>query len=298
GGEPLLRDDLEGLLEFCAFSDIDVWIETNGTLITRDMARMFGKYKVDHISVSLDSAFADVHDSFRGQKGAFNCAVEGIKNLRDEYFPPQVIMSLYNENLTDFKSFIRLIQELDVNDIKINTISPVGRGSDLNEKGLAPTVREILDFSRQLKDITGDFKGSVFLDIPAAFKGLEELDGSSCGICSIKNILGILSDGSVSICGIGLMEESLIFGNVKDDPSVLKDIWHNNPILKQIREDIPSKFEGVCGMCVFKKRCLGSCRAEVYHNTGSLFSPYWFCQEAYDEGIFPSTRLIPEALRT
>ncbi|MGB2662320.1 MAG: radical SAM protein [Candidatus Omnitrophota bacterium] len=298
GGEPLLREDVKELLEFCASSGVETMIETNGTLITKDTARMFKKFKVGHISVSLDSASARTHDFFRGKKGAFKSTIKGIENLRDECFPPQVIMSLYKGNLEGFSDFMRLMRRLEVNDIKINTISPLGRGAGMQDKGLTPTAKEILEFGERLKEITGHFKGSVYLDVPMAFRSLEELDGRGCGCCKIKSILGILSDGSVSICGIGYMDDRLVFGNIKDDPAVLKEIWNNNPVLRQIREKIPSKLEGVCGMCVFKKMCLGNCRAEVYHNTGSFFSPYWFCQEAFDEGLFPSTRLIPEALRT
>ncbi|MGB2600062.1 MAG: radical SAM protein, partial [Candidatus Omnitrophota bacterium] len=110
GGEPLLREDVKELLEFCASSGVETMIETNGTLITKDTARMFKKFKVGHISVSLDSASARTHDFFRGKKGAFKSTIKGIENLRDECFPPQVIMSLYKGNLEGFSDFMRLMR--------------------------------------------------------------------------------------------------------------------------------------------------------------------------------------------
>jgi len=298
GGEPLLRKDLKELLEFCAVSDIEARIETNGTLISKKVAKMLKKYKVGQVPVSLDSASEERHDFFRGQKGAFSRTIKGIENLRDEDIPVQVIISLYKENLKGFRYFLRLMQKLRVNSVKINTISPLGRGIGLQGTEFVPTIKETLDFSKRLPKIRRGFERFLFLDIPMAFKSLEELKYRGCGICAIKNILGILSDGSVSICGIGFMEEDLLFGNVREDPSLLKEIWLNNPVLNRIREDIPSNLEGICGICVFRRRCLGSCRAEAYHHTKSLTSPHWFCQEAYDQGLFPSTRLIPEALRT
>jgi SynChlorMet cassette radical SAM/SPASM protein ScmF len=299
GGEPLLRKGLGSFLEFCAGSDIEVWIETNGVLVTKDVAKMLKKFKVSLISISIDSASEEKHDFFRGRKGAFRRTIEGIENLKDENISPQVIISLYKENLKDFDKFIQLMHTLSVNNIKINTISPIGRGSELQDTELVPTIKEILDFSEKLRVKYESFKGYLFLDIPMAFKSLDEIKNrGGYRTCAIRNILGILSDGSVSICGIGYMDEDLLFGNVRGKTSSLGDIWHNNPVLKRIREDIPSKLEGVCGICVFKNKCLGSCRAEVYYNTGSLVAPYWFCQEAYDEGLFPSTRVMPEALRT
>ena len=53
GGEPLLRQGIERLIEFSVSSGIAVWIETNGTLITENMARVFKDMGVSDISVSL-----------------------------------------------------------------------------------------------------------------------------------------------------------------------------------------------------------------------------------------------------
>jgi len=297
GGEPLLRKDIGKLLQFTAASKISVDIETNGTLITKDMARMLREFKVNFISVSLDSYSSRAHDAFRGKKGAFRRAVDGIVNLKDEGFSPQVIISLYRGNLDNFDKFIKFMKELGVTDVKINTISSLGRGAVLLNDGKAPSVKEVLEFAKDLKGRAADFKGSLYLDIPLAFKDIEEIKYKGGRKCAIKNILGLLSDGSVSICGIGIMDKDLNFGNIRKDPSRIRDIWRKNKVLKMIREDLPSKLEGVCGICVFKNMCLGNCRAEAYHNKGSLFEASWFCQEAYDTGLFPATRLVPDELR-
>ena len=298
GGEPLLREDLRGLLEFCDKSDIEIWLETNGTLITKDTVQMLKDTSVGFISVSLDSSYEDKHDTFRGSKGAFKRTLSGIENLVREGLIPQVIMTLYKENINDFEHFLKLMRKIGADDIKVNTISCIGRGHDMQLSGMVPSVREVLDFRERLKSLKKSFNGYIFLDIPAAFKSLEDLKKRNFGKCAVKNILGLLSDGRVSLCGVGYLDEKLVFGNVKENPSVLKDIWLHNPILKRIREDIPSKLEGVCEMCVFKNMCMGSCRAEAYHEGGDLITaPSRFCQEAYEEGNFPNTRLIPETLR-
>ncbi len=297
GGEPLLRKDIGELLRFCHDEDIKVGIETNGTLIDGKMASAIKKYKAFYISVSLDSHLEEMNDHFRGRKGAFKRALAGIRALVAEGVFPQVIISMYRENFADIIGFIESMWELGVNNIKLNTISPLGRGAELHERGEVPSVRELLEFAEKLEGIRRSYRGLLYLDIPVAFKSVEEVRTGICGVCNIKNILGILPDGSVSICGIGHIDEKLVFGTVRKDPSKLGHIWRENALLNRIKKEIPFNLEGVCGICVFRNRCLGSCRAEVYHNTGNLFAPYWFCQEAYDNGFFPSTRLVPEALR-
>jgi radical SAM protein with 4Fe4S-binding SPASM domain len=50
--------------------------------------------------------------------------------------------------------------------------------------------------------------------------------------------------------------------------------------------------EGVCGKCIFKRTCLGMCRAVAYPRTRSFVTPFGFCQEALEKGLFPKTRLL------
>jgi SynChlorMet cassette radical SAM/SPASM protein ScmF len=296
GGEPLLRKDLEGLLNFCKASGIEIFLETNGTLVNKDVARMLSACGVSAVSVSLDSATEEINDRFRGKKGAFTGAVDGIKNLIDVGIHPEIIITLHRENMTDFKSFTRFMHELTVRDVKINIISPLGRGERLRDDGIAPSVTEVLEFNDNVDDMRGPYAGRLYVDVPAAFKKIEEIKKSGFGRCGIKNILGILSNGDVSLCGIGYLEESLVFGNIKDDPAAIKEIWLKEPFLGDLRRSIPVELEGVCGKCVFRRSCQGGCRAAVYHSERSLTAPFWFCQEAYDAGMFPATRLIPEEL--
>ena len=65
-------------------------------------------------------------------------------------------------------------------------------------------------------------------------------------------------------------------------------------MLKKLRESVPEKLEGVCGRCILKYFCMGECVAENYVRERSLTAPFYFCKEAYDQGIFPETRLIDE----
>src|SRR4030042_5989863 len=54
GGEPFLRDDLFDLLRHARRTDFQVSVLSNGTLITRDIARQVCEAEVHDIQVSLD----------------------------------------------------------------------------------------------------------------------------------------------------------------------------------------------------------------------------------------------------
>jgi SynChlorMet cassette radical SAM/SPASM protein ScmF len=127
---------------------------------------------------------------------------------------------------------------------------------------------------------------------PAAFKPLGRMygqDGDGCSRCGIFTILGVLSDGSYALCGIGQEVPELIFGNAAKDK--LEDVWLKNPVLLEIREGLPQKLEGVCGECLMKDLCLGSCIAQNYYSRKKLFAPFWYCDEAFKMGLFPASRL-------
>jgi hypothetical protein len=40
-----------------------------------------------------------------------------------------------------------------------------------------------------------------------------------------------------------------------------------------------------------KGRCLGSCIAQNYYTSKSLWAPYWYCAQARERGLFPETRV-------
>jgi radical SAM protein with 4Fe4S-binding SPASM domain len=114
--------------------------------------------------------------------------------------------------------------------------------------------------------------------------------GDGCGVCGILGILGVLSDGSYALCGIGETIPELVFGHAAS--STLKRVWTRTPVLRELRRGLPQKFEGICGECVMKGACLGSCIAQNYYRNRSLWAPYWYCEEAFNASLFPPTRHI------
>src|SRR6478736_7853408 len=82
GGEPLYRSDIFQLARYGTDHGLRVALATNGTLVTKDVARMIVDAGVRRVSISLDGADAVTHDAFRGIPGAFDAAVHGLRNLK------------------------------------------------------------------------------------------------------------------------------------------------------------------------------------------------------------------------
>jgi radical SAM protein with 4Fe4S-binding SPASM domain len=101
--------------------------------------------------------------------------------------------------------------------------------------------------------------------------------------------MGILSSGLMAMCGIGTQEKDLIYGQL--GVNNVSDTWINNLGLIKLRKQIPEQLQGICNNCLFKNRCLGACVAHNYHAEKKLTTPFWFCEQAVKNGLFPVTRM-------
>ena len=291
GGEPFLRTDIFQILEFMKGKGLHIGIETNGTFIQEKEARELRRLNIDFISVSIDSPDEKVHDEFRGLKGAFKSTIRGLKALKKAGFSPQVIASVYRRNIADIERLALFVQGLGAGSLKINPINQqLGRARDFGPEELLG-VKELIDFESYIqKTLQPKLKIPVLLSIPRAFKKLSYIQAHPFS-CRLLEMIGILSDGTISLCGIGEKIEELNMGHINKDR--LRDIWENHKLLNAIRENIPYRLEGICGRCVLRKICLGYCRALAYYRSKSLTAPYYFCQKAYESGYFPKSRIFP-----
>ena len=103
--------------------------------------------------------------------------------------------------------------------------------------------------------------------------------------------IGVLGSGKYALCGIGETVPELVFGHAEKDK--LADIWNDNKVLNEIRKGLPLKLKGICGECLMKDQCLGSCVAINYYRHKDLFAPQWYCEEAQKAGLFPKSRIHP-----
>ncbi len=291
GGEPLLHPEIFKLLRIIREHSINMTMESNGTLCTKEIASAISELENRFVAVSLDGPDAATHEFIRGVKGSFNQTLEGIHNLVDSGTPPQIIMTVMRSNSHGIEDMIRLAERLGASSLKFNILQPTARGKSLGDSGHSLTVKEIIDLGRHITStLATETDLQLYFDFPAAFRSLNRIAGNDCGgTCGIFGIMGVIATGHYALCGIGEHIPDLVFGKVVKN--TLKDIWDNNPVLQSIRRGIPNKLEGVCGRCLMKQMCLGSCIAQNYYRSGNLWAPHWFCSEAEESGMFPESRL-------
>ncbi len=292
GGEPVLHPEFVRVADFLSDQGLNLTMETNGTLIDRALARhLFEKNRLSHVAVSLDSSDPNWHDWFRGRRGAFDEAVNGIKHLVEAGFRPQIIMSVMRENADHVEGLIALAVSLGAGSVKFNPVTPSGRGAEIHLKGKGLSFEEMLCLVRRIRTPLQDRYG-IYLSImlPPAMLTVREIlrYGGLGGACNVRNILGLLGTGEMALCGIGRNIPDLCFGTLGQDG--LRDVWTAHPTLVQMRRNLEGPFPGLCGNCIHAKVCLTHCLAMNYEATGKLVNASPICEEANRLGFFPAGR--------
>ena len=293
GGEPLLHPEIREILQFILKEDIRLVMETNGVLCTTELADKMAACKEPFVSVSLDGANPETHEWVRGVEGCFEASLRGIKNLVEAGFRPQIIMTIMQRNKDQMETMVHLAEKLGAGSVKFNILQPTSRGKNMHDLGQTLAIEELIGLGNRAETtLSSSTDLDLYYDHPQAFRPLGKMfdpDGDGCRTCGILNILGVLSDGSYALCGIGETVPDLVLGHGSTDR--LKDVWEKSPTLLEIREGLPQRLEGICSDCLVKGLCLGSCIAQNYYSSKNIWAPFWYCREAHNKGLFPETRL-------
>ena len=291
GGEPLLHPEFARLLEIIRREELDLTIETNGLLCIPKIAAEIAKSPNPFVSVSIDGADAVTHEWVRGIPGSFNQAWQGVKNLVAAHIPPQIIMSLMRCNADQVDAVVKMAERSGASSVKFNIVQPSARGQTLHETQQALDITELIQLGRRVEmELAPATRLRLFFDYPLAFRPLSRIANGDADTCGILGILGVLPTAQYALCGIGKLVPELLFGKVDEDR--LDAVWTQSPTLKVLREGLPGRLSGVCGRCLMRHRCLGSCLAQNHYSRGSFWAPFWFCEQAEEAGLFPGTRLL------
>lgn len=138
GGEPLYRPDIFQLARYGTERGLRVALATNGTLVTKEIAKKVVESGVKRVSISLDGSNAHTHDTFRGIPGAFDAAIYGFRNLKEAGLPVQINMTIARHNVTELPKVLDMVRGLGADALHTFLLVPVGCGVDIAEEQMVP----------------------------------------------------------------------------------------------------------------------------------------------------------------
>lgn len=290
GGEPLMRPDFYELAAYARSLGIYVALATNGTLITKEVARRLRDIDINYVEISLDGTSAKTHDEFRGVLGMFDRTIEGIKNCVEAGIYTCIATTATKLNLNEIQEIYELALSLGCKRQMIFNFIPTGRGVDMVDLDLSPEEREQLleqNYVNLVSGGGGDVLGTapqlarIALNHAEGVKGgplvsahfaaqtnlgehtrllAEFLGGCGAGRC----YCAIEPNGDVLPC----VFIPIKVGNIRQKPFL--EIWRTSQVLRDLRDR--SRLKGHCSECEYRHAC-GGCRARAYGYFGDYNMP-------------------------
>ena len=141
GGEPLLRNDLVGILAYSRSLPLHTSLITNGYLLESRVDEI-APYINGVIYVSLDG-LEKTHDAIRGISGCFKKAIEGITASKGKV-SVTINTTIMTDNLYEIEDMVELAKELGVG------ISVAAAHDYCDANVSAPTAGETTKIARRL----------------------------------------------------------------------------------------------------------------------------------------------------
>jgi radical SAM protein with 4Fe4S-binding SPASM domain len=287
GGEPLIREDIFELISYARSKNIDVGLSTNGTLITKAIAKRIREEGVSYVGISLDG-IGEVNDRFRGRRGAFKEALHGFQNLIHLGQRTGLRLTLTRHTALDLAPVFELAEKEQIERVCFYHLVPVGRGSQdiaLNHAETRKAIDDILAWTLRLKSM-GISKEVLTVDNPCdrPYMYMKLLKSGDRRADLIQRLLkfegGELYGSGV---GIGCVDWA---GNVHPDQfwmhytvgnvrqRVFSKLWGEapDPLLSKLR-DRKRYLKGRCSNCRWLDMCGGGFRVRAELMTGDPWAP-------------------------
>ncbi|HHT9125542.1 MAG TPA: radical SAM protein [Candidatus Brocadiia bacterium] len=290
GGEPLLRSDIFELSAHASSKGMMVVLGTNGNLVNEDVVQKLKKCGVSGVGISLDSINPDIHDSFRGVRGAWNETIKGIEACKKYGLDFQIQTTVTRSNYTEIPQIIEYAKSLGARVFNLFFLVCTGRGqniTDITENQYEETLLYLTKIQHGLASNPFDrmiirarcapiYRRILYQNNPET--PLLKTDASSC--LAGTHYCRITPQGDVTPCPY--MPVSI--GNVKKCSFV--DIWEKSEHFKMFRNPL---LKGKCGICEFRLIC-GGCRARAYASSGDYMDEDDWClyEPSVGAGLVPA----------
>jgi radical SAM protein with 4Fe4S-binding SPASM domain len=223
GGEPMLRPDIFKLVEYAHQLGMRVNLITNGTMITREVARRLKRAGLDSAQVSLEGTTKEVHDPLSGLAGSFEKTVNSIGYLNETgmHVHSNTTLNLLNaEDTPNLPGFVK--HRLGLDKFSMNLVIPVGN-TLLNRPTVLP-YHQAGDWIEKIRlaSLSAGVEFMWYSPVPMCMYNTITAGLGNKGCSACDGLLSVAPDGSVLPCAS--FGEPV--GNLLEKP--FREIWDSS----------------------------------------------------------------------
>ncbi|SHN59028.1 radical SAM/SPASM domain-containing protein [Desulfitobacterium chlororespirans] len=214
GGEPLLRDDLEEIIAAVDRQKSMVLVFSTGFNLTLERAAALKSAGLFGIALSLDSVRKEKHDELRGYPGAYDHALNGIRNAREAglYTMSQTVGTRELMAEGELFALAEMLKGEGIHEMRIVEPLPCGK---LSGPHAALLYAEEQD---RLKQLHITLNGDLRYPKASVFPYFESAEQFGCGAGTQHSYVD--TAGNFGLCDF---LEDLRYGNLLTDD--VREVW-------------------------------------------------------------------------
>lgn len=301
GGEPMLRDDLEGLVGEAHRLGFYTNLLTSGVGLNEQRIGKLKEAGLDHIQLSFQDSTKEVND-FLSSTRTFELKQRVAHLIKDHGYPMVMNVVIHRLNIDHIGRIIEMAHELGAEYLELAN-TQFYSWAFVNRDQLLPS-REQLEHAER---VTNEWRAKlgdrmrIFFVVPDYYEKRPKKCMNGWG----NVFLTITPDGTALPCHTARMLPGLAFPNVRD--MSVRDIWYESEGFNRFRGD--GWMKEPCRTCPEKEKDFGGCRCQAYMLAGDPavadpvceFSPHHHLVEeavaaAQAENTAPSTPVVKPLL--
>ncbi|HEU4368172.1 MAG TPA: pyrroloquinoline quinone biosynthesis protein PqqE [Methylomirabilota bacterium] len=282
GGEPLLRADLEALVEEARRLDLYTNLITSGVPLTRERLAGLKARGLDNVQVSIQDVTAAASDRIAGLR-SFERKLEVARWVKGLGLPLTLNTVLHRDNLDHVDAVIALAESLAADRLELANTQYLGWALP-NRAALLPAPAQIDRARETARAARRRLQGrmEVLFVTPDYYAEFPKACMDGWG----RRFLVVAPDGLVLPCHAAHTLPGLVFDNARTRS--LADIWQASAAFGAFRGE--AWMPEPCRSCERRTLDFGGCRCQAFHLTGNAAATDPACSLSPDHGLIERAR--------
>ncbi len=277
GGEPLVRQDLEVLIEAARKLGYYSNLITSGYGLTEQRIQDFKQSGLDHIQVSLQASSQELNDHIAGTE-SFEQKKKVAHLVKKHGYPMVLCVVIHRENIHQMQQIIEMAEELGADYLELANTQYYGWAHH-NRDFLLPGQSQFDEAERIAQDYKKRLEGrmKIYYVVPDYYEDRPKACMNGWG----TTFLTVAPDGLALPCHSARDLPGLECPNVQEHS--IESIWNESKAFNFFRGD--GWMKQPCASCDERDKDFGGCRCQAYLLTGDMYAADPVCSKSEQHSV-------------